>query len=299
MPSDPMKSCLLRHAPGAVFHPSRRSALAALAGTAFGALGLGAATPSDATPLDKVRSRGSLTVAIYQDMPPFHVGGAGIDVEIAKALAEGLGVKLALMPFNADENLNDDLRNMVWRGHYLGFGPADVMIHVPVDAPLMNANPRVQIFAPYYRERVVLARDVRKLPTLDAMSALKGHALAVAGQSLAGWLLIGADGGAYREQLTTRLKDGTEAARLVLDGQASVAGGLQSELESVLRGDPRFAIEPIPMPRAPRDGWAVGLAVRKDSQELARELQQVINGLASSGRLAAMFEAARVGWKPV
>ncbi|MFO1328447.1 MAG: hypothetical protein U1F56_13900 [Rubrivivax sp.] len=46
--------------------------------------------------------------------------------------------------------MNDDLRNMVWRGHYLGFGPADVLMHVPVNRPLME-NPRVEIFAPCWR----------------------------------------------------------------------------------------------------------------------------------------------------
>jgi hypothetical protein len=74
---------------------------------------------------------------------------AGIDIDLARALAGALDLKLSLLPFNADENMNDDLRNMVWKGHYLGYGPADVLMHVPVDRPLMQANPQVQIFAPY------------------------------------------------------------------------------------------------------------------------------------------------------
>ena len=76
-------------------------------------------------------------------------------------------------------------------------GPADVLLHVPVDKPLMDATPQVKFFAPYYRERVALARNLAALPELDAMSAIAGHKVAVAGQSLAGWLMIGADGGAY------------------------------------------------------------------------------------------------------
>ena len=40
-------------------------------------------------------------------------------------------------------------------------GPADVLLHVPVDRPLMAANPRVSIFAPYYRERVMIAPGMR------------------------------------------------------------------------------------------------------------------------------------------
>ena len=130
----------------------------------MGAAGMAAALGSprrlSATPLSRVRERGVLTVGLYHDMPPFHVDGKGIDVELAQALAASLGVKLALLPFHADENMDDDLRNMVWRGHYLGYGPADLLLHVPVDRPLMEGNPQVQIFAPYWRDEVVVARRV-------------------------------------------------------------------------------------------------------------------------------------------
>jgi ABC-type amino acid transport substrate-binding protein len=250
-----------------------------------------------ATPLERVRERGALTVGIYHDMPPFHVAGKGIDVELAQALAEALGVKLALLPFHADDNMNDDLRSMVWRGHYLGYGPADVLLHVPVDRPLMDANPQVTILAPYCRDRVVMARRLDAVPQLDTLSQLAGQKVAVPGQSLAGWLLIGADNGAYRNQLITQWKDGAEAARALLRGEVAAAGGLASELESILRGDPRFVIAPMPSPRAPRDGWAVGMAVKRDATELAQALQRAVNDLAASSRLRQMFARGNVDWQ--
>lgn len=277
----------------------RRALVKRMSLAAFAAPALLASAPAQATSLARIRERGSLVVALYHDMPPFHERGVGIDVEIARRLAEGLGVRFEPLAFHADENMGNDLRHMVWRGHYLGHGPADVLIHVPVDPPLMNANPRVQIFAPYYRERIALARSVSALPRLESMAGLKGQTVAVSGTSLAGWLMLGADGGAYRDQIRTRFQDGTDAARALLDGQVTVAAGNLSELESVLRGDPRFVIEPLPSPRAPRDGWAVGLAVKKESTELAHELQRIMNGLAASGQLASLFEAGRVSWKPV
>lgn len=276
--------------------PTRRDSLRWL-GTAGAAALVGAPPRLWATPLDRVRERGSLIVGVYHDMPPFHRAGKGIDVDLAQALADSLGVKLSLLAFHADENMNDDLRNMVWRGHYLGHGPADVLLHVPVDRPLMDASPQVNIFAPYFRDRVVLARRLDQLPQLDALSQLAGLKVAVPGQSLAGWLLIGADGGAYRNQLLTQWKDGAQAAQALLRGEVAIAGGLTSELESVLRGDPRFAIEPMPSPRAPRNGWAVGMAVKRDATELAQALQRAVNELAASGRLAQMFEAGNVAWQ--
>ena len=132
------------------------------------------------------------------------MAGKGIDVDIAAALADALGLKLSMLPFNADENMNDDLRNRVWKGHDLGFGPADVPMHVPVDRPLMDATPQVAIFARCFRECVVLACNRERVPTLDTLQPLANRKVAVPGQTRAGWLLLGADGGAYRNQLTTQ-----------------------------------------------------------------------------------------------
>jgi ABC-type amino acid transport substrate-binding protein len=246
--------------------------------------------------LERIRARGRLSVGLYNDMPPFHVAGKGIDMELARALARALQVDLAPLPFNADENMNDDLRNLVWRGHYLGFGPADVLLHVPVDRPLMASNPRVEIFGPYWRERVVIARSLQQVPQMESLAAFKGQRIAVPGQTLAGWLLIGAEGGAYREQLVTKLKDGTEAAAALQRGEVAAAAGMASELESTLGKDPRYAIEPLPVPRM-REGWAVGMAVKKEAGDLAQALQAAVNQLADSGELGRMFAAAGVTWK--
>lgn len=247
--------------------------------------------------MERIRARGALTVGLYNDHPPFNVKGAGIDVELAKLLAAEMGLRLNLLPFDAGENMGDDLRNMVWKGHYLGFGPADVLLHVPVDKPLMDEERKVLIFGAYYRETLAMARNVEKLPDLESLSALKGRKVAVAGQSLAGWLMIGADGGAYRDQLTTKLDNGVEAAKLLQSGAVDAVAGHASELHSVLGGDKRFMIEALPMPRAPRNGWAVGMAVKKESEELARTLQAAVNKLALDGRLANVFAAARVPWR--
>jgi ABC-type amino acid transport substrate-binding protein len=279
-------------------HFKRRDGLRWLGGAALAGVGLRSA-PARAASLDKIMARGSLIVGLYEAMPPFHVAGAGIDVDLAKALAEVLKLKLSPLPFNADENMNDDLRNMVWKGHYLGYGPADVLMHVPVDKPLMDANPQVNIFAPYYRERVVVARNLEKVPTLDTLKPLAQQTVAVAGQTLAGWLLLGADEGAYRNQLRTQWKDGAECAQALKRGEVTVAAGMTSELESVLRGDPRFEIGPLPMPRAPREGWAAGLAVKKDATDLAQALQAAINQLAQSGRLLEIFNRHNVAWRAV
>ena len=277
---------------------TRRRCLQAAAGASALAL-LPAHADDEPDPLEKIRKRGSLVVGLYKDLPPFHVAGAGIDVDLSQALAADMGLKFTALPFDAGENMQDDLRNMVWKGHYMGYGPADVLMHVPVDKALMNSSPQVEIFGPYYRERLAIARNLEKVPVLDSLSRIAGLQVAVPGQSLSGWLLLGAENGAYREQMQTRWADGAEAAQALMRGDVPLAAGMVSELESVVRGDTRFAIEPLPLPRSPREGWAVGMAVKKDSIRLAQALQSSLNNLVKNGKVAELFAKHSVSWKPV
>jgi ABC-type amino acid transport substrate-binding protein len=289
--------------PSAISGTGRRqllgAGLAGLLGAAWPVARSQAQTPGGATALERIRQRGRLVVGVYQDLPPFHAAGKGIEVELAGALAEALGLPLSLLPFTAGEDMNDDLRNVVWKGHYLGWGPADVMLHVPIDRVLMQANPRVSIFGPYWRERVMIARDLSKVPKLDSLDVLRGQQVAAAGQSLAGWLMLGADDGAYRNTLRTQLSQGVEAAELLRKGEVVAAAGLNSELQSVLGQDERYAITPLPVPRAPRDGWVVGMAVKSEATDLATALRDALEQLAANGRLQAMFASGGLRWQRV
>ncbi|HNM21761.1 MAG TPA: ABC transporter substrate-binding protein, partial [Rhodocyclaceae bacterium] len=104
------------------------------------ALPLAGVLPVAADELDAIRKRGRLRIAVYNDFPPYSANAKGIDAEVGRALAEKLGLTAEVVGFNADEDMSDDLRNMVWKGHYLGTQPADVMMHVPVDEHLAKQN---------------------------------------------------------------------------------------------------------------------------------------------------------------
>lgn len=67
-----------------------------------------------------MQQAGTLRVAVYADYAPFSARGKGIDVALAQSLAERLGMRAEIVEFPPDENMSDDLRNMVWKGHYLG-----------------------------------------------------------------------------------------------------------------------------------------------------------------------------------
>ena len=263
--------------------PSRRRVLAA--GLLLGA---GVAAPALAADNPVLREAGFLQVAVYNDLAPFSDHGQGIDADLGAALAGKLGLKLTLLPFNAGDDLGDDLRNMVWKGHYLGYGPADVMLHVPVDRMLMNANPQVEVFAPYYVETVRLVRSARAIPQFDGVEALAGKRIGVEKVSIAGMVMLGEGGGRFREQVHI-YPTAIEALERLKAGDLDAVLATRAQIESVLKGDPAFPLQEVPFDRLPRGGWAVGMAVKKDNVGLARQLQAALNDLAASGELKTIF----------
>jgi ABC-type amino acid transport substrate-binding protein len=255
---------------------------------ALAALGLAAGSAA-AYDLADIRSRGLMRVAVYKEFPPFYDEGKGISVDLASALAAKLGVRLSLMPFDADESADDDLRNMVWKGHYLGYGPADAMLHVPVDRAFMERNDKVRIFAPYFREKIQLVRDVRRLPQLDSLAALASETIGVEGSTLAHTVLLGVDGGRLRGNVR-QFKSTGEALAELRAGRLAAVMGLRSELQAGVKDVPGFEITDPAVPGLPPAGWILGLAVKSENEDLARALQQAMNELAAEGEVGRIFE---------
>ncbi len=276
-------------------HPNRRRWL-----TTVAALPLLSALPAvqaqELTDLARIKASGVLKVAVYKDNAPFSSGPAnamtGLDVSLAEALAKQLGLKLALLPFDAGENMNDDLRNMVWRGHYLGYGPADVMLQVPVDRYLMNENRQALIFAPYMRQVPTLLFDARRVADVRSPEDLKGLPLAVergAGQAS---LLMGYGGGLLRDQVSVHLS-GPAAAQQVVEGKAVAAYVTRAQAESVLAAlNPRpehFRLTELVLGNIPDRGWPVGMAIKASHKELGQALEQAMQQMRSSGELLSLF----------
>lgn len=253
-------------------------------------LGAGIAAPGAvlAAETPALREAGILKVAVYNDLAPFSDHGQGIDADLGAALAGKLGLKLALLPFDAGDDLGDDLRNMVWKGHYLGYGPADVMLHVPVDRMLMTANPQVEIFAPYYVETVRLVRSAQAIPQFDGIDALAGKRIGVEKVSISGMVMLGEGNGRFREQVHI-YPTAIEALQQLKAGSLDAVLATRAQIESVLKGDPAFPLQEVPFDRLPRGGWAIGMAVKKDNVGLARQLQAALNDMAASGELKTIF----------
>ena len=238
---------------------------------------------------------GTLKVAVYNDFAPFAEKGAGLDVDIAAALAKKMALQLSVLPFNAGDDVGDDLRNMVWKGHYLGYGPADVMMHVPVDASLANRNDKVTIFAPYLRESVRVVRDVQKLPNYSNVDSLAGQKIAVDGTSLGAMLILGYKNGQFREDVKL-FGSATEALGKLKNGEVSAVIANQAEIDAVLQQDPKFALNELRLPLLPQNGWVVGMAVKNDNPALVEALTNALKAITDSGELAQIFANYHVQW---
>jgi ABC-type amino acid transport substrate-binding protein len=272
---------------------------------ALAALPLAAALPARADSLETVRQRGRLRIAVYNDFSPYAMaGGKGIDAEIGRAIAAKLGLAPEVVGYTAGEDMNDDLRNMVWKGHYLGTPPADVMMHVPVDEYLAKNNDKVRIFGPYHRETLALARNPERVPALSGSAAVAleiftREKIGVETATLADAFLLGVLNGRLRENVV-HFPTVAEAAKGLQAGKVSAVLATRAELEAALAGgagqvvidQPKFAELKI-------DGWPLGMAVKADEGELAEAIAKALAELKQDGTVAAIFKRYGVSYQPV
>ena len=253
---------------------------------------------TELTDLAKIRASGVLKVAVYKGNAPFSDGPVtdmkGLDIDIAGALAKQMQLKLTLLPFDAGENMNDDLRNMVWRGHYLGYGPADVMMNVPVDKYLMQQNRQVLIFAPYMRQSQVLMHDTAIIPQVNGAEDLKGFKLAAERGTGTASVLMGHNAGMLMSQVAL-YNSGVEAAKAAIDGKAAAAFVMRSQAESALSqsqspSSAHWTLSPLSLHGIPENGWPLGLAIKADYKDLGQALDKAMQQLRDSGELMAIFK---------
>jgi ABC-type amino acid transport substrate-binding protein len=274
----------------------RRSFMAAAVPLALGASGLALAQEKSA--LDKIRDSGVLKVALYKENEPYSDGVigkmTGVDVSLAEALARELKLSTSLMAFDAGENMGDDLRNMVWKGHYLGYGPADVMLHVPLDKYFMEENRQAFIFAPYTREHLVVLHNPKTLPGVYNPEDLEGKKIAVEQGTGAASAVLGYRGGLLRNQVVL-FKSGLDAAKAALTGQADTAFVSLAQAEAAVFAQKldrsQWAFSKLTLPGVPPNGWALGMAVKADNKALAALLDQALDDLRKRGELLRIFQS--------
>ena len=243
----------------------------------------------DKTALQKIQQRGVLTVALYKDFAPFSDNGKGIDVDLAEALAGKLGVKMTPLWFTAADDVAGDLRKMVWKGTPIGYGPADLMMHVPVDPQYMAKVDQVKIFGAYHRERFAIGRQLEALPSLENLEPFEKLSLGVEGESMGALVMLSADGGRYREKLKI-FKNTEDAIAALKSGAVAAVLGQQGELENGVGADSRFAIDLPPNQLLKMQQWRIGLAVKAENVELTNALETAMSELMADGTVTRIVQ---------
>ncbi|MBT8768456.1 substrate-binding periplasmic protein [Metapseudomonas boanensis] len=256
-------------------------------------------------PYDDILDSGVLKVAVYENFAPYSFQEAGrargVDVDLAKALAEGLDLKLEVLWVTPGEKLDDDLRNFIWKGHYLRPNVlADVMLRVPYDRDYAFkrndvgelANELVVMFAPYQRERWQVAYDSRRLPEVSSIGVFQFHPIGVELESVPSFYLTSVFGG--RLSRNTHHYPGPQAAfEGMRKGEVDAVMALRGELDYMQHQvrDPQIKNADNTYPNLGQPDWDIGMAVHESNRQLANALEAEVDTLVRDGRMQKLYAA--------
>lgn len=224
--------------------------------------------------------------------------GSGIDVDLAAAIAESLGVKLELVWMTAGETTEDDLRNYLWKGHIIHGVKSDLMMRVPYDREYtlkrddigLLVHELVHMFAPYHVEAWQVAHDTKNLPEVPTVSLFSYHPVGVEVDSIPQFYLTSAFNGRFREQ--TKQFDSLQAAfDAMVDEQIHAVMGIRSQVTSLhsTLDNNRYKLAENAFPLIGRQQWDIGLAVHNDYRALAYAVGDIITEKTLNGELQEIF----------
>ena len=199
------------------------------------------------------------------------------------------------MAVTAGETVDDDLRNAVWKGHYLGGGVADVMLHVPVDRRFALRNRQVTLFGAYARMQLVQASDQRTEKGAMEVANVGTEKVGVEIATLGDFYLVSAFNGRLRGNVV-HYPTAIASAQALRDGEVSVALASQSEMEAGLGPDlDAFSFKPVSIPGA---NWLIGAAVDEHSRDLGYAVGDYLMEMIADGEMARIFAAHGLSYAP-
>ncbi len=264
-------------------------------------------SPALARSYDDVMASGFIEVAVYDQFPPYSFkneqGQAkGIDVELAQHIAEKMELDLKLRWMTPDETLDDDLRNHVWKGHYLGGGIADVMMRVPYDRNYSYQtnefgevkNDLVHMFGPYQKERWRVGFDASQMDTLETLAVLRYYPVGVETDSLPDIYLMSVFKGQIREKVR-HFVGLTDAYSALQNNKVAALMGMQSQLQWLSKYHPvqknPFKLSTVALAGLHQLDWDIGMAVHSNYRQLAYALGDVVEVAAKEGLVESIMSS--------
>jgi ABC-type amino acid transport substrate-binding protein len=247
---------------------------------------------------DDIIESGRITIAVYNDFPPYSYmqngQPAGFDIAVGKQIAAGLGVDVEWMWQTADENLEDDLRHAIWKGHLVTKRKADLMLRVPYDRKFaygidgygLPKNELVVMFGPYQRESWAILRDHEKTTDIRTLAIFQYEKIAVEIDSLPSFFLGSTIGGRLHKNLVHTMTTFAGIDQLK-QGKVAAVAGIRGQLEWGMGPlTDRYDISPDGLSAMSIKAWDVGMAVKTDHRQLAYAIEGIIEPLIHSGELA-------------
>ncbi|WP_240705112.1 substrate-binding periplasmic protein [Pacificoceanicola onchidii] len=243
--------------------------------------------------LDQIMEQGHMLFAVYEDFPPYswEEGGAprGVDIEIARIIAQDLGVEARFNFVAAGENLDADLRFNIWKGALIGGRIANVMMRIPYDSAFKCRVEQVVFTGQYAGESIAIAYDKASYPEDKPVPAyFRFDSVGVENDSIADFYLSGLAGGQLLNNIHRFTTTGDAMAALNA-GQIKAVMGPLGELEHGLADS--SAVHQPPLPGFAVGDWTLGVAVNFRYRPLAYAVDDAINYALQDGRIPAIYES--------
>lgn len=250
--------------------------------------------------LDDIVARGWIVIAVYEDYPPYSYseGGKlkGVDIDIGRLIADELGVEARFLVRSADENVDADLRNNVWRGPVVGGPVANVMLHVPDDRVLACRNEQVVLNGAYFTEKIGIAYDKTKYPDgAPSPAYFRYDLVGVENDTISDFYLSGLARGQVQPNVR-RYPDYTKAMAELRAGNIPAVMGPIGELEVGLSDG--LAIHTPPLPGLARDSWTLGVAVRHNWRPLSYAIDDILVAAVNDGKIEEIFKQHGLRYAP-
>ena len=264
----------------------------------------------NARSVEEIKESGNIIIAIYDNFPPYSYTEdgveKGIDIDLGKEIAKSMGVKPTWYWTGSDESLDDDLRNVIWKGHIIHKTKADVMLRIPYDYEFIRekdkstgemTNELVVMKAPYHAESWVIATNKDKIPEINTLGVFMYNKIGVELDTLPDAHLTSSFMGKLRNNvihypsIITAIDD-------LKSGKIQAVAGLKSQLEQQLKfnenKDKYFMTKKIDYVKSK---WDIGIAVRTDFRALGYEIEGYIDEYIKKGVLKEIFKKYDVNYE--
>ena len=250
--------------------------------------------------LDEIQERGNMLFAVYEDYPPYSWEEAGkprgVDVDIARLIAKDLGVEAQFNFVAADENLDADLRNNIWKGAAIGGRVSNVMMRVPYNPSFACRVEQVVFTGQYASESIAIAYLKSAYPEEKPVPAyFRFDKVAVENDSISDFYLASFVGGQLAANIT-RFPNIKLAMDALNAGETKAAMGPRNQLEFGLTA--ATDIHQPPLAGFAVSKWTLGVAVNFRFRPLSYAVDDAIVSALNDGRIAAIYADYGLTFQP-